>query len=120
MDCKPLAVVFAETKALHSAKSHLKRLSKDNTKHAGRFIAMSTHSCPLVVFDHILGQIEVYDNMIPFVVDALKYTTELAKDAMAYILLNQLRKDSNKLKPGDTHYSGWFSALSKFIGAFYK
>lgn len=58
--------------------------------------------------------------MIPFVVEALKYTTELARDVMAYALLSQLRKDSNKLKPGDTHYSGWFSALSKFIGSFYK
>lgn len=58
--------------------------------------------------------------MIPFVVEALKYTTELARDVMAYCLLSQLRKDSNKLKSGDTHYSGWFSALSKFIGSFYK
>lgn len=58
--------------------------------------------------------------MIPFVVEALKYTTELARDVMAYCLVSQLRKDSNKLKAGDTHYSGWFSALSKFIGSFYK
>ena len=73
-----------------------------------------------MVFDYILSQIESYDNMIPFVVDALKYATELAKDVMSYALLTQLRKESNKLKPGDTHYSQWFSALSKFIGVFYK
>jgi hypothetical protein len=58
--------------------------------------------------------------MIPFVVEALRYTTELSRDVMSYALLTQLRKDSNKLKPGDTHYSSWYSALSKFIGAFYK
>jgi hypothetical protein len=31
-----------------------------------------------------------------------------------------LQKDSQKLKPGDTHYTQWFSSLTKFIAVFYK
>lgn len=120
MASKPLPIVFSETLNLHSAKGFIKRLTKENTKQIGRQLAKQTHSSSLVVFDYILSQIEAYDNMIPFVVDALKYATELAKDVMSYTLLMQLRKDSNKLKPGDTHYSQWFSSLAKFIGAFYK
>lgn len=111
---------YAEARALHGAKGALKRLSKDNTKQMGRQLAKYTHSCALGLFHHILSQIEVYDNMIPFVVDALKYTTDLAKDVMAFTLLCQLDKSSEKLKPGETHYSGWFSALAKFIGSFYR
>lgn len=117
---KPLPVVFAEVKILHGAKANLKRLSKENTKQIGRQIAKYIHSCSLVVYEFILSQIEVYDNMIPFVVDALKYTTDLARDILSYALVSQLHKDSEKLKPGDTHLSHWFSSLSKFIASFYK
>lgn len=59
MDLKPLEVVYSESKTLHGAKTCLKRLSKENTKVMGRQLAKYTHSCPLVVFNQILSQIEV-------------------------------------------------------------
>ena len=62
----------------------------------------------------------MYDNLIPFVVDALRYSTELSRDVMAYLLVIQLHKDSGKLKEGDTHYSNWFSSLAKFVGSYYR
>ena len=120
IETKPLLVCHAETRALHCAKAALKRLSKENTKQMGRQLAKHSHSSPLCVFHHILSQIAVYDNMIPFVVDALKYTTDLGKDVMSFTFLCQLNRSSEKLQPGDTHYSGWFSALAKFIGSFYR
>lgn len=120
IDYKPLDVVYAESKILHSAKAQLKRLSKENIKTSSRQIAKCTHSCSLVVFDFILSQIETYDNMIPFVVDGLKYTTELARDVLSFALVSQLHKDSDKLQKGDTHMSHWFNSLTKFIGTFYK
>jgi THO complex subunit 2 len=55
-------------------------------------------------------------------VDSLKFSTDLAKDVMAYSLISQLKKGSSsdaKLKKGDTHFSQWFSSLTKFIGTFY-
>jgi len=99
--------VLAETKLLVTAKGNLKRLTsnKEGVRLVGRQLAKCTHSNPLVVYNHVLSQIEVYDNMIPFVVDALKCSTDLAKDCMAYCLLSQLQRDSAKLKDGDTHYT---------------
>lgn len=88
----------------------------------GRKLSRYTQTCPLVVFNHVLNQVESFDNLIPFMVDALKFSTELARDVMAYSLVSQLRKGSTgdaKLKKGDTHFSQWFSALTKFIGTFY-
>ena len=98
----------------------MKRLAKENIKTIGRQIAKYAHSGPLLVYTHILSQIEVFDNLIPLVVDALRFSTELSRDCMAYCIVIQLRKDNGKLKDGDTHYSTWFSALCKFIGTFYK
>lgn len=75
-----------------------------------------------MVFNHVLSQVEAFDNLIPYMVDALKFTTELARDVMAYTLIAQLKKGSTadaKLKKGDTHHSQWFSALTKFIAVFY-
>ena len=113
-------VVFAEVKALHSARAHFKRLSKDNTKEVGRLVSKTIYSNPLVVINYILGQIEAFDNLIPLIVAALIYSTDLAKDVMAFCLVEQLRKDEAKLKPGGTHYSDWFSSLSRFIASFYR
>ena len=115
-------VVLAETVALHGARAELKRLAKENTKQVGRKLARFTMACPLVVFNHVLSQVEVFDNLIPYMVDTLKFSTELARDVMAYSLVSQLKKGSNgdaKLKKGDTHFSQWFSALTKFIATFY-
>jgi len=113
-------LVHAEVQALFASRGHLKRLSKENTKQIGRQVSKCTHSNPMVVYNYILSQIESFDNLIPLVVEALKYTTEIAKDTMAFCLLQQLLKDSEKLKAGDTHYSMWFAALSKFIAVFYR
>jgi hypothetical protein len=57
--CKPLEITYAEARTLQGAKTCLKRLSKENTKAMGRQLAKHTHSCPLVVFNQILSQIEV-------------------------------------------------------------
>lgn len=107
---------------MHGARAELKRLAKENTKLIGRKLARFTQACPLVVFNHVLGQVEAFDNLIPYMVDTLKFSTELSKDVMAYSLVSQLKKGSSgdaKLKKGDTHFSQWFSALTKFIATYY-
>ena len=117
---KDNALAKAEIVCEAGAKYHMKRLAKDNIKVIGRLLAKFAHCGPLLVYPHILGQIEAFDNLIPFIVDALRYSTDLSRDVMAYCIVNQLRKDAGKLKPGDTHYSSWFQALCEFIGTFYK
>jgi Transcription- and export-related complex subunit len=139
---KPIDIAQSEAVASDKAKYFLKRLARDNAKvrngglylaydflasalicilHVcrqliGRQLGQHTHNAPLIVFSHMLAQIENFDNLIPYVVEALKYTSELARDCLSFCLLKQLQKDGDKMKRGDTHYSSWFAALSKFIG----
>lgn len=113
-------LVFAETEALHGTKYHLKRLAKENVKAVGLKLMFFSETSPIVVYNHVLNQIESYDNLIPYMVDALESCSTLSNDVMAYCIINQLGKDSEKLKKGDTHYSSWFSALGKFTAIFFK
>lgn len=117
---KPSEMVEMETKQLHEAKGQLKRLSKENIKIIGRQLGACTHNCPLPVLNHMLTQIESFDNLIPVIVEALRSLSPLSLDSLAFLLVNQLQKDDAKLKPGDTHYSQWFSSLSRFIALFYR
>ena len=100
MQPKPMDVIFAEVKALHVCKGYVKRLSKENIRVMGRQLARLTHGCPLVVLNHILNQIEAFDNLIPVVIEALRYSTDMSRDCLACLLLLQLQKDDNKLKKG--------------------
>jgi THO complex subunit 2 len=120
IDIKHVDVVYTEAKALHQTKALLKRLAKENTKIIGRQLAKIAHYAPLVVFEYILNQIEHYDNLIPYVVEALKYTSDLAKDTLSYFFVIQLQRDENKMRFGQTDFSTWFATLSKFIAHFYK
>ena len=113
-------VVMAEVTALHQARYQLKRLAKENVKAIGVKLINTSEGAPIVVYNHVLNQIESYDNLIPYMVEALKTCSALSNDVMTYCIVNQLGKDSEKLKKGDTHYSSWFSALAKFTAFFFK
>jgi THO complex subunit 2 len=113
-------VVMAEVTALHQARYHLKRLAKENVKSIGVKLINTSEGAPIVVYNHVLNQIESYDNLIPYMVEALKTCSALSNDVMTYCIVNQLGKDTEKLKKGDTHYSSWFSALAKFTAFFFK
>lgn len=121
LDSKGCERAEAEERQLLAARGHLKRLAKENIKSIGRLIGRHTHSYPLIVFSHMLNQIEAYENLIPYVVDALKYSTPLTRDVLAYALLGQLESSSReRLKQRDTHYSQWFVSLAKFIASFFR
>ena len=114
-------VAYAEAVALQSARSCLKRLTKDNAKAIGKQLGNVSHACPLVVYNQVLSQVSAYENLIPFVVEALKYSTALSQDTMAYSLVSLLRKGAGKkVKAGETNLSTWFMLLSRFIATFYR
>jgi len=116
---KPYHQSLAEEKSLFYSRRLLKRLQKENVRQTGRQLAIETHSNAMVAYNIVLNQIQNFDNLIPHIVDALKYSTALARDAMAYCLVTQLQKDSEKTKKDATH-TPWFTALAKFTGAFYR
>lgn len=117
---KPQDVTLSEAQALQYAKASMKRLSRDNTKVIGRQLAVLTHYAPIVVFDYLLLQIEHYDNQIPYIVDALRYITDLSRDTLVYFLLTQLQRTGDRMRPGQADYTPWFASLCKFIGSFLK
>jgi THO complex subunit 2 len=120
MGSKPHCVVMAETAQLKAAKNVLKRLSKDNIKLSGKALGRTTHTNPLAAYDFILTSIGSYANLIPYIVEALRFSTDLSRDCMAWSILQQLQASGSRLRSGDTNYSPWFAGLTKFIGVFYR
>lgn len=114
-------LVVTKARTMKRAKYITKRLSKENVKFSGRQIGKLGHSNPTILFDHILDQIQRYDNFIGPMVDALKYLTPLGYDVMAFCVIESLA-DPNKerMKQSDTNISDWLQSLSQFCGAVFK
>ncbi|XP_046395429.1 THO complex subunit 2 isoform X2 [Ischnura elegans] len=107
--------------SLKKIKSIMKRVSKENIKPAGRLIGKLTHSTPGFLFDYVLLQIQIYDNLIGPVVDSLKYLTSLSYDVLGYCLVEAMASaDRACFKYDGTSISAWLQSLSKFCGAIFK
>ena len=124
MACADCPLTFGrsyQARTSDETKKMMRRLSKDNTKHYGRFLGKMTHTNPLVVFSTMLGQIQAYDNLIVPVVDMMKYITPMSFDVVAYTLLSQLASPSKaQLKDDGLNVSLWMQSLSSFCGNLYK
>lgn len=77
-------------------KNIMKRVSKENVKPVGRLIGKLTHCSPGYLFDYVLLQIQVYNNLINPVVDSLKYLTNLSYDVLGYCLVENLASADKK------------------------
>ncbi|XP_066928394.1 THO complex subunit 2-like [Clytia hemisphaerica] len=116
----PLLIVV-KAKTIKRAKYITKRLSKENVKQSGRQIGKLSHSNPCVLFDHLLDQIQRYDNFIGPMVDSLKYLNPLAYDVMTFCVIEALANpDKQRMKQSDTNLSPWLQSLSQFCGAVFK
>ncbi len=99
----------------------MKRLSKDNVKLIGRGLGKLSHGCPGFLFDYILSQIQIYDNLIGPVVDSLKYLTSLSYDVLGYCILEALSNPEKERTNSDgTTISLWLTSLSAFCGNVHK
>jgi THO complex subunit 2 len=100
-------------------KALMKRVSKENVKPVGRRIGKLTHSSPGFLFDYVLGQIQLYDNLIAPVVDALRFLTSLSYDVLGYCVIEALvTSGKERFKYGIL--SDWLQSLANFCGAIYK
>jgi THO complex subunit 2 N-terminus/Transcription- and export-related complex subunit len=91
---KFLPLLKSECVAGKSARSSLKRLTKDNVGAMGKEIVNDTHSAPLVVYTTILNQIESYDNLIDVMVESQRQAGPLGLDVLGYSILRRLRGSS--------------------------
>ncbi|XP_059482003.1 THO complex subunit 2 isoform X2 [Neocloeon triangulifer] len=107
--------------ALKKIKNIMKRVSKENVKPVGRSIGKLTHSSPGFLFDYVVTQIQVYDNLIIPVVDSLKYLTSLSYDVLGCCLVEALSQaDKKRFKHDGTSISLWLQSLASFCGAVFK
>ncbi|XP_050521720.1 THO complex subunit 2 isoform X2 [Daktulosphaira vitifoliae] len=103
------------------AKSVMKRLCKDNTKPSSRVIGKISHYAPGYLFDYILGQIQVFDNLGSIVVECLKYMTSLSFDVLGYCIVETLGKSGqDRVKHDGTSISVWLQSTASFCGAVFK
>ena len=102
-------------------KALMKRVSKENVKPVGRRIGKLTHSSPGFLFDYVLAQIQIWDNLIGPVVDALRFLTSLSYDVLGYCVIEALVSSGrDRFKYGGTSLSDWLQSLANFCGAIYK
>ncbi|XP_012259618.2 THO complex subunit 2 [Athalia rosae] len=115
------ALLKKRADAQKKIKSIMKRVSKETIKPVGRSIGKLTHSSPGVLFDYVLVQIQLYDNLIGPVVDSLKYLTNISYDILGYCLVEALAgADRNRFKHDGTSISLWLQSLASFCGAIFK
>ncbi len=109
--CRSSLLRTLQTPSYPTARFILKRIAKENVKKFGRLIGKTSHSDPINVFIEILDkvraylyccevpvfhlrplfpprtQVQVYENVIPVVVDAFKYLSPLAYDVLAFCVI---------------------------------
>ena len=104
-----------------SIKRIMQRISKENVKPTSRALAKLSHSAPGLLFDYVLSQIQLYDNLIGPVVDSLKYSTNLSFDVLGYSIIEALNNpEKDRTKHDGTSISLWLQSLSNFCGAIFK
>ncbi|KAH8240964.1 hypothetical protein KR026_009195, partial [Drosophila bipectinata] len=102
-------------------KALMKRVSKENVKPLGRLVGKYSHCAPGLLFDYILLQIQIYDNLIGPVCDMLKYLTALSFDCLGYCIIESLTVTGRlRFKDDGTSLSLWLQSLASFCGAIYK
>ncbi|KAH8289887.1 hypothetical protein KR018_000182 [Drosophila ironensis] len=107
--------------AQRDIKALMKRVSKENVKQLGRQVGKYSHCAPGLLFDYILLQIQIYDNLIGPVCDMLKYLTSLSFDCLGYCIIESLTVTGRlRFKDDGTSLSLWLQSLASFCGTIYK
>ncbi|XP_033174015.1 THO complex subunit 2 isoform X2 [Drosophila mauritiana] len=107
--------------AQRDIKALMKRVSKENVKQLGRLVGKYSHCAPGLLFDYILLQIQIYDNLIGPVCDLLKYLTALSFDCLGYCIIESLTLTGRlRFKDDGTSLSLWLQSLASFCGTIYK
>ena len=94
----------------------LRRLSRENSKTVGKQLAKLSAMSPFDVLSLVVEQIEVYNNMIVPMVDALKYLSNFCYDVLLFTIIQKLSLQRPKLKDDGQNISTWLTALSLFCG----
>ncbi|RYE97416.1 MAG: hypothetical protein EOO41_03535, partial [Methanobacteriota archaeon] len=114
------AFTHARARATHLAQSAMKRISKETYRKAGRALSKTALSNPLPVVLALLADLEVKDNFIPLVMDALRYSTPLTLDVLTFGVLQRLTMERARVGRDEVSAESWLTSLATFIGTFYS
>ena len=108
------------TLLLKKAKYIMMRVTKETVKPVSRGIGKLSHNNPAPIFEYILKQVQIYDNLIGPIVDSLKYLTSLSYDVLGYCIVEVLTLDKDRTANDAMAISPWLQSLSSFCGAAFK
>ena len=113
-----MRVAFDHNRA--EVKSILLRVSKDNLKRQSRALAKISFSSPGIVMMNIINPLEHYSNMIPTLVECMRYLTPLAYDVSLWCLINSLNgQGRDRMQKDGMLTSPWLRALSQFVASLF-
>ncbi|XP_075247054.1 THO complex subunit 2-like isoform X3 [Convolutriloba macropyga] len=114
-------LILKKAEVTDRIKYLMKRLTKDTVKSIGRHIAKLAFCNPLVAFDHVIAQLQKYDNLNAPMADVLKLFSQLSIDVMIYTLVDELANPTKeKINQANASLSPWLNSLAVFIGLICK
>lgn len=96
----------------------IRRLAKETVRQYGRLVAKVTHAAPHVTIPLIIAQLQVYDNLIPSVVEAFKFLTPLSYDVLMWSVLSGIASsERDRLKEDGVNVADWLQNSARFIAS---
>lgn len=103
------------------AKDVLRRVTNETGKKQARALAKVGLSSPGIPIMSMINQLESYSNMIPSLVECVRYFSFLAYDVLTWCLINSLGGQGRDRMQGDGMLtSNWLQALSQFAASLFK
>lgn len=102
------------------AKDVLRRITNESGKKQARALAKVSFASPGVVVMTFINQLESYSNMIPGLVESVRYFSLLSFDVLTWCLINALSgQGRNRMQADGMLTSPWLQALSLFAASLF-
>lgn len=102
------------------AKDVLRRITNESGKKQARSLAKVSFASPGVVVMTFINQLESYSNMIPGLVESVRYFSLLSFDVLTWCLINALSgQGRNRMQADGMLTSSWLQALSLFVASLF-
>lgn len=102
------------------AKDVLRRITNESGKKMARSLAKVSFASPGVVVMTFINQLESYSNMIPGLVESVRYFSLMSFDVLTWCLINALSgQGRNRMQADGMLTSSWLQALSLFVATLF-
>nr|OQO28652.1 hypothetical protein B0A51_04862 [Rachicladosporium sp. CCFEE 5018] len=102
------------------AKDVLRRITNESGKKGARALGKVALASPGVVVATFINQLESYSNMIPGLVDSVRYFSRLGFDVLIWCLITALSgQGRDRMQADGMLTSSWLQALSRFVAALF-